>query len=228
PEAILVVSAHWWTRGTLLTGDPTPKTIHDFSGFPRPLHEVRYPAPGSPDLAARAARLVASVVGSEVEISTDWGLDHGSWSVLLHLYPEADVPVLQLSLNSQLGPAQHFELGQALAPLRYEGVLILGSGNITHNLRDALVRASSDDPSTPAWAAAFDQRVSRALVERDSAGLIETWPDGQGARQAHPHPDHWLPLLYAYAAAGPDDSVSFPTEGFELGSLSMRSVLWEA
>jgi 4,5-DOPA dioxygenase extradiol len=159
-------------------------------------------------------------------VTDDWGLDHGTWSVLRHMVPDHDVPVVQLSLDGRLTPARHFELARELQELRAEGVLVLGSGNVTHNLRDALARASAREPTTPAWAAQFDREVARALVERDTPRLLKAWPEGEHAQQAHPHPDHWLPLLYAYAATEHSDSLSFPIEGFDLGSLSMRAVRW--
>ena len=222
PRAVLAVSAHWWTEGTFLTGMEHPRTIHDFSGFPRALHEVEYPVPGSPDLARR----VAALLEGAASVTDDWGLDHGAWSVLRHLIPEADVPVVQLSLDARLDAEGHLELGRGLRTLRGEGVLILGSGNVVHNLRDAMQRASTGAPTTPEWAEAFDRDVARALRERDSGRLVRAWPDGEQARQAHPHPDHWFPLLYAYGATDERDTPSFPIEGFDLGSLSMRAVRW--
>ncbi|MCA8962232.1 MAG: 4,5-DOPA dioxygenase extradiol [Planctomycetes bacterium] len=226
PRAVLAVSAHWWTRGSFLTGGTRPRTIHDFGGFPPALYEVQYPAPGSPDLAARVQTILAQATSPDAAVKDDWGLDHGSWSVLRHLMPAADVPVVQLSLDGQLSGKQHFELARALHQLRGEGVLILGSGNITHNLRDAMSRASSGNAATPDWAEQFDTEVAQALRERDSRHLIAAWPDGQYARSAHPHPDHWFPLLYAVAATDDEDEVRFPVEGFDLGSLSMRAVRW--
>jgi len=159
-------------------------------------------------------------------VSDDWGLDHGTWSVLRHAMPKADVPVVQLSLDGQLTANQQFELARALHQLRSEGVLILGSGNVTHNLRDATSRVATGDLAIPTWADEFDREVARALRERDTKHLVQAWPDGPHARQVHPHPDHWFPLLYAYAATDDGDAVSFPVEGFDLGSLSMRAVRW--
>ncbi len=226
PSAILAVSAHWWTEGSFITGGSQPRTIHDFGGFPQELYDVQYPAPGSPDLAARVKTILSMNAARGAAVKDDWGLDHGSWSVLRHMFPEAEVPVVQLSLDARLSSTQHFELARSFHQLRGGGVLILGSGNITHNLRDALSRGSGGDPTTPAWAEQFDREVAEALQERDSAHLVKAWPEGQHARQAHPQPDHWFPLLYAYAATDEEDSVSFPVEGFDLGSLSMRAVQW--
>lgn len=220
PRAILAISAHWYVDGTLLTVDAAPRTIHDFGGFPRALYEIRYPAPGAPDLAARVRRLVTATADAPPGA---WGLDHGTWSVLRWLYPQADVPVVQLSLDRRLSPAAHHELGRALADLRGDGVMILGSGNITHNLRDAITRMQSGDHQTPAWARRFDLEVARALDQRDPNALIALGPSADG-RLAHPTPDHWLPLLYAQAAADRDEPITYPLTGFDLGSLSMRAV----
>ena len=221
PKAVLAISAHWWTEGSLLTANESPRTIHDFGGFPQPLYEIQYPAPGSPRLAKRVAALLESAEQNE-----EWGLDHGTWSVTKYLFPDADVPIVQLSLDSRLTPRQHVELAQDLAELRGEGVLILGSGNLTHNLRDAMGRATSAEPEVPDWASEFDRTTAQAILERDTEHLIRAWPDGPNAQLVHPHPDHWFPLLYAYAASYPSDEVSFPIEGFSLGSLSMRAVRW--
>jgi 4,5-DOPA dioxygenase extradiol len=219
PLAILAVSAHWESDGTFTTLDDPPATIHDFGGFPSELYAMRYPAPGDPALAARAATLTG---GS----ATDGrGLDHGTWSVLHRMFPAANVPVVQLSLDVRATAREHFEMGRALAPLRDEGVLILGSGNLTHDLQDAFSRARRGDPSTPDWAARFDVGVARALAERDVDFLVRALetPDG---RRAHPTAEHWLPILYAAGAADAGDAVSFPLTGFDLGSLSMRTVLF--
>jgi 4,5-DOPA dioxygenase extradiol len=217
-RAILSVSAHWYVAGTFLTGEAQPKTIHDFGGFPQELYEVQYPAPGSVELAQRASKLL------DAGVRTDWGLDHGTWSVLVHLRPKADLPVVQLSIDGRLPPEAHVELGKALAPLRDEGVLILGSGNVTHNLRHAFSAYQHGDTSTPAWAEGFDAGVTRALEQHDTAELARLVGTSDG-RMAHPSPDHYYPLLYAAGAAGAD-KVSFPISGFDMGSLSMRSVLF--
>lgn len=225
PKAILAISAHWFVRGTYLTGEANPRTIHDFGGFPRALYEIEYPAPGQVDLAKR----VHTMLGEEkVSLRTDWGLDHGTWSVLKWMYPEADVPVIQLSINQQLDVRRHFELAQSLAALRDEGVLILGSGNITHNLRDAFSRMQARNADTPDWAVRFDGKVAKVLAQRDTAALLSAAADDDDGRIAHPTPDHWLPLIYAYGASDEHDRVRFLNEGFDLGSISMRNVVFGA
>ena len=219
PRAILAVSAHWESDGTFTTLDDPPPTIHDFGGFPAALYAMRYPAPGDPALAARAAALTG---GSAAD---GRGLDHGTWSVLHRMYPKAEIPVVQLSLDVRATASEHLALGRALAPLRDEGVLILASGNLTHDLRDAFSRLRSGDTATPDWAARFDADAARALAARDEAwlvGALDT-PDG---RRAHPSAEHWLPVLYAAGASDANDAISFPITGFDLGSLSMRSVLF--
>lgn len=223
PKAILAISAHWYLGGTYLTGNAKPTTIHDFSGFPRALSQVEYPAPGDVELAKR----VVSLLGEErASLDSDWGIDHGTWSVLKWMYPEAEVPVIQLSIDHRLEVQSHYELGRALAPLREEGVLILGSGNIVHNLRDAFRQMQAGSHETPPWAQRFDAKVAETLVQHDTAALIVAWPDAENARLAHPTPDHWLPLIYAYAASDERDSPRFLIEGFDWGSLSMRSVIF--
>ncbi|OGQ21507.1 MAG: 4,5-DOPA dioxygenase extradiol [Deltaproteobacteria bacterium RBG_16_71_12] len=222
PRAVLAISAHWFTRGTWLTGELRPRTIHDFSGFPEELERVEYPAPGDPALASHVARLLGR---DERALRTDWGLDHGTWCVLTHLLPEADVPVVQLSVDAELPGPAHLALGGLLAPLRDQGVLILGSGNVTHNLPDASRRMRSGDTSSAAWAVRFDDEAARAIERRDGA-LLASASDSELGRMAHPTPDHWLPLLYAFGASHEDDAVSFPVEGFDLGALSMRAVQW--
>jgi len=220
PRAVLAVSAHWYTEGTFLTDDARPATIHDFGGFPQQLFEVEYPAPGQRDLAARVQRLLAA---RGAGLRTDWGLDHGTWSVLCHMYPEAKVPVVQLSIDARLDARGHHELARSLHQLRGDGVLVLGSGNITHNLRDAFTRMQNGDSTTPDWARTWDSAVVQALQQRDTARLLSLWP-GDDGRRVHPSPDHWWPLLYAHAASDERDEITFPIEGFDLGSISMRAV----
>ena len=217
PRAILAISAHWESDGTFTTLDDPPATIHDFGGFPAALYAMRYAAPGDPAFARRAADLArgAAVDGR--------GLDHGTWAVLHRMFPNADVPVVQFSLDVRLSPGERVAVGRALAPLRDEGVLILASGNLTHDLRDAFARMRSGDGSTPGWATRFDADTARALEARDEPWLVRALetPDG---RRAHPSAEHWLPILYAFGASDAHDAVSFPVEGFDLGSLSMRCV----
>ncbi|HEX7671743.1 MAG TPA: 4,5-DOPA dioxygenase extradiol [Polyangiaceae bacterium] len=225
PRAILSISAHWFVTGTFTTGNERPETIHDFGGFPRPLFEMQYPAPG--DLAL-ARRTVALVGEGRASLRTDWGLDHGTWTVLRHLRPAADCPVVQLSIDHRLSPAEHLEIGRTLAPLRDEGVLILGSGNVTHNLRHAMTSMQRGDRSTPDWASRFDTEVAHAVEQHDVDFLARVAATDHG-RMSHPTLDHYLPLIYAAgaAAAGESkDAVRFPISGFDLGSLSMRSVIW--
>ena len=221
PRAILAVSAHWYVAGTFATANERPPTIHDFGGFPDELYRIEYPAPGSPDLARRAVALVGD---GRAALREDWGLDHGTWSVLVHLLPSADVPVVQLSIDGRLPPAGHLAIGRALRPLRDEGVLILASGNVVHNLGHAFAAWRRGDRATPDWARDFDEGVAAALRARDEAHLAGAL-GGAAGRLAHPTPDHYLPLLYAAGAADPDDPVRFPITGFDMGSLSMRSVL---
>ena len=220
PRAILAISAHWYAAGTHTTAADRPETIHDFYGFPEALSRVAYPAPGDPRLARRVAGLLADRSASPSE---EWGLDHGTWSVLVHLRPAADLPVVQLSLDARLPPSGHLAIGRALAPLRDEGVLILGSGNLVHNLRHAFSAWHRGEQATPEWARAFDDEVARALERHDDDALVRALGTEAG-RLAHPTPDHYLPLLYVAGASQPGEPVRFPIEGFDMASLSMRAV----
>jgi 4,5-DOPA dioxygenase extradiol len=216
PRAILAVSAHWYIEGTAVTAMAEPRTIHDFGGFPRELFEVRYPAPGSPGVAAEVAESLAPL---PIGLDEDWGLDHGSWSVLVHAYPDATIPVVQLAIDMMKPPRFHLELGAKLAPLRDRGILILGSGNAVHNL----FRINFDAAQPYEWTMRFDEHVQRALEARDDAALVhyERHPDGH---LAVPTPEHYLPLLYIAGLRRDDDALSVICEGFEAASLSMRSV----
>ncbi len=222
PRAILAVSAHWYVEGTFVTANERPETIHDFGGFPDDLYRIQYPAPGDPALARRVAGLVGE---RRASLSDAWGLDHGTWSVLVHLRPAADLPVVQLSIDAALGSAEHLSIGRALAPLRDEGVLVLGSGNVVHNLRHAFTALRRGDARTPEWARAFDAGIARALERRDPDHLVRALGSDEG-RLAHPTPDHYLPLLYAAGASAPEDPVRFPIEGFDMASLSMRTAIF--
>lgn len=217
PKAILCVSAHWETRGTGVCNAAQPQTIHDFYGFPQALFDVRYPAPGDPALAQRIAALVKSV---KVQPTPEWGLDHGAWSVLQVMYPDADVPTLQLSIDTSQPGAFHAALGSELAALRDDGVLILGSGNIVHNLRTLNFR----DPKPTDWAVRFDETV-RARI---AAGRIDDLCDWRSldreAALAVPTPEHYLPLLYVLGACRDGDAVSFHNVGY-FSTISMTSVL---
>lgn len=219
PRAILSVSAHWFTHGTFVTSNERPPTIHDFGGFPQALYEMRYGAPGDPALAARVVELLAPDATRPV---ADWGLDHGTWSVLVHMYPQADIPVVQLSIDGTQPAAVHYALGERLAPLRDEGILLLGSGGIVHNL--ARVDWGNASPPPP-WAVDFDERVRTCLQTGDDAALIDYGKLGDGARLAVPTPEHYLPLLYVLGCRRPGDVVSVPVKGFELGTISMTAAV---
>ena len=217
PRAVLVVSAHWYVHATAVTAMPRPRTIHDFFGFPRELFEVEYPAPGLPGLHEQVADLVAPTwVGADVD---SWGLDHGAWSVLRHAFPEADVPVVQLSVNALEDPDHHLRLGAALAPLREDGVLVMGSGNVVHNLR-AASRAMPEGGLD--WARRFDDAVRECMLTDPAAVTrLDGHPD---AGLAVPTPDHLLPLLYlAGMAAAAGTTADVLVDGFVHGSLSMAS-----
>ncbi len=218
PKAILAVSAHWMTRGAAVTAMERPRTIHDFGGFPRELFEVQYPAPGDPALAARVQELLAPV---PVQMDLSWGLDHGTWSVLAHLYPKTDIPVVQLSLDAALSPREHYQLAARLAPLRDEGVLILGSGNVVHNL--GLMRWSEDQPPYD-WAVRFNDQVRHWLEARDHFALIDFAHQGQAAELSIPTAEHYLPLLYVIAQQRPEEKISLPVDGIEYGSIGMLAV----
>jgi 4,5-DOPA dioxygenase extradiol len=219
PSGILCVSAHWYVRGTAVTAMPRPRTIHDFGGFPKALYEVQYPAPGDPALASRVRQLLAP---TEVDEDTsEWGLDHGTWSVLKHVYPDADVPVVQLAIDGTKPPAYHYELAKRLAPLRDEGVLVVGSGNVVHNLA-AVVWEPGAAPHP--WATRFNETVRSLLLAGDHTALTEMSALGEDGARSIPTPDHYLPLLYVIALQQPGDPVAFLTDGIELGSISMMSV----
>lgn len=219
PSAILVVSAHWQTQGETLVGaQARPATIHDFGGFPRELQEMQYPAPGAPELARRAARLVRQGQGIATQ---DWGLDHGTWTVLHRLYPKADVPVFQVSIDYTRGAAFHHAAGRELAALRDSGVLIIGSGNVVHNLGATLRGAPDSMAASAPWAAQFDAAVGRALAGRDDRALMR-YEQLPGAAMAVATPDHYFPLMYALGAAGEAEEVRTLYTGFQSGTLSMR------
>lgn len=216
PRAILCVSAHWMTRGaTLAHVGARPKTIHDFGGFPRELYAQQYPAPGAPDVAAATIELVRS---SHVEPDMAWGLDHGAWSVLIRMFPRADVPVFQLSLDLTKSPAAHLELARELAPLREKGVLVIGSGNLVHNLMALAPGAPAYD-----WAQDFDARLTAMIEKRDFAGVAQAGSLGRVARLSHPTPEHFLPLLFPLGVADAKDELRFFNASFDMASISMRS-----
>ncbi|WP_160673330.1 4,5-DOPA dioxygenase extradiol [Clostridium sp. C8-1-8] len=217
PKAVLVISAHWLTEGSYIDIQNNPKQIYDFYGFPRELYEVDYKPSGSSEYAIRAyERLKAFGVKSTKE----WGLDHGSWAILKHLYPNADIPAFQLSLNHAFTPEEHYNLGKKLKELRDEGYLILGSGNIVHNLRKMDFDAS-DSPFD--WAKKFDDYIANSLISNNHLNLINYKSQGITEKLALPTDEHYLPLLYIAALQEADESISFLHEGIEFGSLSMRS-----
>jgi len=218
PRAILVVSAHWVTRGIAVTAMEAPRTIHDFGGFPQALFDMEYPAPGSPALAQRVHDLLAP---REVHLDRSWGLDHGTWSVLVHAFPKADIPVVQLSIDGTQPAQFHYALGQELAPLRDEGVLIVGSGNVVHNLRTAR-RTEAAAPYD--WALQFNQSVREHVQRGEHAPLIAYEEAGQAARMSVPSAEHYLPLLYVIAQQQEGETASIITDGIDLGSISMLSV----
>lgn len=217
PKTILVISAHWETAGTLVTAMDAPATLYDFAGFPQPLYEMRYPAPGDPDLARSIKAALADLT---IHLDFRWGLDHGAWSVLRHMFPQADIPVLQLSLDFDRPPAFHYQLGKQLAYLRREGVLVLGSGNMVHNLRAMTWEDTAYD-----WADDFDAELARRIAAGDHQALIDYPSLGPDVRRAIPTNEHYLPLLYVLAMQGESDNLSFFCEKVTLGSISMRSIL---
>ena len=219
PKAILSISAHWFTRGVGVTAMETPKTIHDFGGFPQALFDMQYPAPGSPALAARVRDLLAPL---PVALDQDWGLDHGTWSVLTHVYPKADIPVVQISIDASQPPQFHYDLGKRLAPLRDEGVLIFGSGNIVHNLGVMRRGDTGHNNGGFDWAERFNTFARAALTGRNDQALIDYALQGADARQSIPTPEHYLPLLYVLGA-GAGEALVIENDGLEMGSISMLS-----
>jgi 4,5-DOPA dioxygenase extradiol len=219
PKAVLVISAHWYVGETAVTAMPRPKTIHDFHGFPPALFAFQYPASGDPQLATRLQQLLAPAV---VRHDENWGLDHGAWSVLAHLLPSAGVPVVELSMDGRQPAAFHYELGRKLMPLRDEGVLILASGNVVHNLG---IMERRDDAPAFGWATEFNTAVREKLLKKDHAALLNPISLDAGARLAIPTPEHYLPLLYAIGAQRDDDAVEVLVDGIDLASISMLSVV---
>lgn len=215
PTAILCISAHWETPGTSVTAEENPRTIYDFFGFPPELYQQRYNAPGDPALA----KTVADLVPLPVKPDTSWGLDHGAWSVLCRLFPKADIPVVQLGLNQSLTPEQHYDLARALRPLRDQGVLILGSGNMVHNLRVMRWNAGAFE-----WASQFDSQLKHWIDEKDHTALVNYTQAGQVAALSIPTNEHYLPLLYTLALQDASEQPEHFAEGVVFGSISMRSL----
>lgn len=222
PKAILAISAHWYGRGTAVTATAAPPTIHDFGGFPPQLHAFDYPAPGDPALAARVRDLLAPL---PVRMDDEWGLDHGTWSVLAHAYPQADVPIVQLAIDGAQPPAFHYELGRRLAPLRDEAIMLAGSGNVVHNL--SVIRWGGDAAPYP-WATRFNEAVRGLLERRDHAPLVEYHALGEAARLSVPTPEHFLPALYIAGAQRDDDELAILTDGVEMGSIGMLTFAYSA
>jgi len=221
PKAVLVVSAHWLTKGTHITAMEAPKTIHDFGGFPQALFDVQYPAPGSPELALETSKLIAS---TSVGLDHDWGLDHGTWTVVRHMYPNADIPVLQLSIDYSKPPQYHYDLANELAALRKKGVLIIGSGNMVHNL-SMVAWDKLDEPEFGYdWAQEINQIFKEKIVAGDVQSLIHYERLGSAAQLAIPTPDHYYPLLYTLGLQDKTDTIDFFNDKAVGGSLTMTSV----
>jgi 4,5-DOPA dioxygenase extradiol len=219
PTAVLVISAHWFTKGTKITAMDFPKTIHDFGGFPPALFAVKYPAPGNPELAKEVAALIQV---APVELDHDWGLDHGTWTIIRHMYPEANIPVLQLSIDYTKGPQYHYDLAKELYALRKKGVLIIGSGNMVHNLRMAsweMIQGGGYD-----WTIELNEKFKHLIANHEHLPLINYQSLGKEALLAIPTPEHYLPLLYTLGVKGKDEQVSFFNDKAVGGSLTMTSV----
>lgn len=222
PSAILCISAHWETNGTFVTAMPKPPTIHDFGGFPPELYDVIYPAPGSPDLAYDITRAVHN---TEVLPDTKWGLDHGAWSVIMNMYPDAGIPVLEFSLNWHLTPSGHYDLARELEALRRKGVLIIGSGNLVHNLRMVAWDHAADAEFGFDWAHIAGEKFKNLIVNRDDEKLINYTSLGREVQLAVPTPDHFLPLLYILALRKENEETAFFNDAAVMGSLSMTSLI---
>ena len=218
PKAILIISAHWETKGSWLTGMEKPKTIHDFYGFPKSLYEVQYPAPGSPELVSKIQREIKTP--SIHNDQNQWGLDHGTWSVLRHIYPNANIPIVQLSIDKTKPFEYHYELGQQISFLREQGVLIMGSGNIVHNLKKI---SWQEDAPIHGWALEFDQWVKKRAQERDFESLVKKAANTKAGQLSIPTPEHYLPLLYVLGAGGKDGDLIFDIEEIQNASIAMRS-----
>lgn len=221
PKAVLVVSAHWLTNGTAITAMNFPKTIHDFGGFPQQLFDVQYPAPGQPELAAETAKLIQN---TNVTLDHDWGLDHGTWTVVRHMYPDADIPVLQLSIDYDKGAEFHFNLAKDLSELRRKGVLIIGSGNMVHNLRMIAWNKINEPEYGFDWAHQMNDTFKNLISDRDYTSLINYRKLGREAQLAIPTPDHYYPLMYSLGLINKSDNISFFNDKAVGGSLTMTSV----
>jgi 4,5-DOPA dioxygenase extradiol len=219
PKAILSISAHWYIPGVALTAMADPQTIHDFGGFPEQLYQFQYPAPGNPKLAQRVAKMLSSVSAS---LDTAWGLDHGTWSVLAHVFPKADIPVVQLSIDQRQPAEFHYEMGRKLIPLRDQGVLVIGSGNLVHNLH--AYSWGRNQPQPYDWAVRFEDIARKQILAGNHKPLIDYETLGQDALLSIPTPDHYLPLLYILGGSEKGEPVEFLAEGIDGGSISMLTV----
>lgn len=218
PQAILSISAHWLTSGTFVTAMEKPRTIHDFGGFPPELYSQQYSSPGSPEMAESVVQLHPE---RQIKKDLDWGLDHGTWSVLKPMFPLADIPVFQLSIDYSKPPQYHFEMAKQLIKLREKGVLVMGSGNMVHNLR-----MLQFDEKIPDWALGFDDNIATFLVAGDDQSVVNFLQMGSIAKMAHPSYDHFLPLIYALGFKSAGEHPEFFNTGFQMGSISMRSAIW--
>jgi 4,5-DOPA dioxygenase extradiol len=221
PEAILCISAHWETRGTFVTSMEMPRTIHDFGGFPKELYEVQYPASGNPILAKKIKNIVTK---ANVGLDDSWGLDHGAWSVIKHLYPMADVPVVQLSLDFSQPPQYHYDLARALTQLRHKGILIIGSGNMVHNLGLVDWRRLNEADYAFDWAAEAREKMNEFIMNDDHRSLIHYQANGRSFQLAIPTPEHYLPLLYALALKDKNEKITLFNDKAVAGSLTMTSL----
>ena len=220
PEVILSISAHWFTKGTKIMNEENPKTIYDMYGFPKELYDVSYNTAGSPGFA----KISRDLISRETKYDNSWGIDHGTWSVLVHMYPDRDIPVFQISIDADASPEKHYKIGKELRALREQGVLIFGSGNIVHNLR--LVDWHKANKGFD-WAYEFDKYIYESILNKNHDNIIKFNEQGNIARLAVPTPDHFYPLLYALGASDEDDKISVFNRFCELGSLSMTAYLWE-
>lgn len=219
PKAILCISAHWYVPGTAVTFDQQPRTIHDFGGFPKELYQVHYPAPGNQELASEVQKMLAPL---KVDLDYDWGLDHGTWSVLCHVYPEANIPIVQLSIDETKPAESHFEIGTRISSLREQGILIIGSGNIVHNLHTYAWGRHVPEPYD--WAVRFENKARELMMAGNFKPLIDYENFGKDAILSIPTPDHYLPLLYVLGTWQESETISFPVEGVDGGSISMLAV----
>lgn len=220
PKAIICVSAHWETKGTFVTAMPNPRTIHDFGGFPKALFEVQYPAPGSPELAKDTKKIVSK---TKIELDEKWGLDHGAWSVIKHLYPKANIPVIQMSIDYTKDAQYHYELSKELSKLRDKGILIIGSGNMVHNLRMVSWNRLNENFAFD-WASEANDKMRKYIIDNDFKKLIDYKSQGRAFDLAIPTPEHYLPLIYALALKSKNDDISIFNDKPVAGSLTMTSV----